>query len=46
MPTCFVMQPFDAQIFDKRYQDVFAPAIIDAGLEPYRVDLEPVMNFC
>jgi hypothetical protein len=36
--TCFVMQPFDQAVFDQRYEDVFVPAIRDAGLEPYRVD--------
>jgi hypothetical protein len=38
MPTCFVIQPFDSGKFDKRYQETFAPAIIEAGFEPYRVD--------
>jgi nucleoside 2-deoxyribosyltransferase len=41
MPTCFVIQPFDKGKFDKRYEDVFAPAIKSAGLEPYRVDRDP-----
>ena len=41
MPTCFVMQPFDEGPFDKRYADVFEPAIKEAGLEPYRVDRDP-----
>jgi len=41
MNTCFVMQPFDGDVFDKRYEDVFAPAIRDAQLEPYRVDRDP-----
>jgi len=41
MGTCFVMQPFDKGVFDKRYEDIFAPAIIEAGLEPYRVDRDP-----
>ena len=40
MGTCFVMQPFDRGVFDKRYEDIFAPAIIQAGLEPYRVNQE------
>jgi len=35
---CFVMQPFDGGKFDKRFDDVFAPAITAADLEPYRVD--------
>lgn len=39
--TCFVIQPFDGERFDKRYDDVFAPAIRSAGLEPYRVDQDP-----
>ena len=42
MSTCFVIQPFDeGKAYDKRYADVFAPAIVDAGLEPYRVDRDP-----
>ena len=41
MPKCFVIQPFDNERFDKRYEDVFAPAIRDAALEPYRVDQDP-----
>jgi hypothetical protein len=41
MPTCFVIQPFDQGPFDKRYEDVFEPAIKDAGLEAYRVDRDP-----
>jgi hypothetical protein len=41
MGRCFVIQPFDRGKFDKRYEDVFKPAIIDAGLEPYRVDRDP-----
>jgi hypothetical protein len=42
--TCFVMQPFDHAVFDQRYEDVFAPAIRDAGLEPYRVDQDPKVS--
>jgi len=39
MPTCFVIQPFDsAGKFDKRYKETFVPAIVEAGLDPYRVD--------
>jgi Nucleoside 2-deoxyribosyltransferase len=41
MRTCFVIQPFDKGEFDKRYDDVFDPAIKKAGLEPYRVDRDP-----
>jgi hypothetical protein len=41
MPTCFVIQPFDGGTFDKRFEDVFKPAIEAAGLEPYRVDRDP-----
>jgi hypothetical protein len=44
LATCFVIQPFDdGGKFDKRYTDVFAPAIRDAGLEPYRVDTDPTV---
>lgn len=41
MDTCFVIQPFDKDKFDKRYTDIFEPAIKSAGLEPYRVDRDP-----
>lgn len=32
------MQPFDGASFDQRFDEVLAPAIAAAGLEPYRVD--------
>ncbi len=41
MATCFVIMPFDGGIFEKRYEDIFEPAIRNAGLEPYRVDRDP-----
>jgi hypothetical protein len=41
MAKCFVIQPFDRGKFDKRFDDVFVPAIKEAGLEPYRVDRDP-----
>lgn len=41
MPRCFVIQPFDDDVFDRRYRETFAPAVSDAGLEPYRVDEDP-----
>ena len=44
MSTCFVIQPFDKARFDKRFDDVFAPAIVAAGLEAYRVDRGPSVN--
>jgi len=40
-PTCFVIQPFDNGKYDKRYRDIYEPAIRAAGLEPYRVDKDP-----
>jgi hypothetical protein len=36
--TCFVIQPFDSGKYDKRFDDVYKPAIEAAGLEAYRVD--------
>ncbi|HDS1655418.1 TPA: hypothetical protein QEL76_003391 [Stenotrophomonas maltophilia] len=36
-----MIQPFDGAVFDKRYRDCFRPAILDAELEPYRVDGDP-----
>lgn len=44
MPTCFVIQPFDADKFDKRFGEVYSPAIRDAGLDPYRVDQDPAVD--
>ncbi len=44
MSTCFVMQPFDGANFDKLYEEVFALAVKDAGLEPYRVDQDPKVS--
>ena len=44
MGTCFVMQPFDNGEYDKRYDDVIAPAIDDCDLEPYRVDRDPSVS--
>ncbi len=41
MTTCFEIQPFDSGKFDKRYDDVYKPAIVAAGLQPYRVDKDP-----
>jgi hypothetical protein len=38
MDKCFIIQPFDKDKFDSRFEDVFKPAIIKADLEPYRVD--------
>lgn len=39
MGTCFVMQRFDrGGPYDKRYREVFIPAIEAAGVESYRVD--------
>jgi hypothetical protein len=38
---CFVIQPFDEGAYDKRYEDVIVPAIVNAGLDDYRVDRDP-----
>lgn len=35
---CFMVQPFDGGKFDKRFDDVFSPAVAASGLEAYRVD--------
>ncbi len=37
-PRCFVIQPFDNGNYDKRYKDVFQPAIQKADLTSYRID--------
>ena len=44
MPTCFVIQPFDGGKFDKRFNDVFKPALEQAGFDPYRVDRDPAVE--
>lgn len=44
MKRCFCIQPFDGGTFDKRFDDIFRPAIESAGLEPYRVDRDPSVN--
>jgi hypothetical protein len=44
MNRCFVMQPFDGGTFDKRFEAIFSPAIIEANLEPYRVDRDPSVS--
>lgn len=41
MSTCFVIQPFDNGKFDKRFEQIYKPAIKEAGLDPYRVDQDP-----
>jgi hypothetical protein len=41
MPICFVIQPFDSGKYDKRFNDIYKPAIMAAGLEAYRVDYDP-----
>lgn len=41
MDRCFVIQPFDGGKFDKRFDDVVKPAILEADLDPYRVDRDP-----
>lgn len=41
MATCFVIQPFDSGKFDKRFEDIYKPAIEAAGLSAYRVDKDP-----
>lgn len=41
MSTCFIIQPFDDGPFDKRFDDILAPAVSAAGLDPYRVDQDP-----
>ena len=43
MPTVFVAQPF-RQPFQTRYIETFKPAILAAGLEPYKVDEDPAAD--
>lgn len=41
MNKCFVIQIFDNDKFDKRFVDVFKPAIEASELEAYRIDNDP-----
>lgn len=41
MTVCFVIQPFDGGKFDKRFDDIYKPAIEAVGLVAYRVDKDP-----
>ncbi|MEW6202447.1 MAG: hypothetical protein AB1546_10750 [bacterium] len=41
MSTCYVIQPFDNDVYDKRFDETISPAIKKAGLNPYRVDRDP-----
>lgn len=43
LSICFVIIPFDGDSgpFTKRYNDVYKPAIITSGFQPYRVDRDP-----
>lgn len=41
MQTCFVIQPFDSGKFDQRFEDIYKPALENAGLKAYRVDEDP-----
>lgn len=38
MEKCFIIQPFDNAKFDRRFEDIFKPAVAKAGFEAYRVD--------
>lgn len=40
---CFVIQPYGGK-YDTLYKDIYAPAIKEAGLEPYRVDNDPAVR--
>ena len=42
--TCFVIQPFDDGEYDKRFSDIYKPALEKAGLEAYRVDQDPSVD--
>ena len=44
MPVCFVIQPFDDGRFDKRFNDVYKPALEQVGFEAYRVDRDPAVD--
>jgi hypothetical protein len=35
---CFIMQPFDKGIFDRRFSEIIEPVVVESGYLPYRVD--------
>lgn len=39
-PYCFIAQPFDGDVFDRRYEEIIVPSVRNCGLEPYRVDCD------
>lgn len=46
--TCFVIQEYDGNTFDRRFQETFQPAIEKAGLKALRADkilgLQPIIE--
>jgi len=48
LPQCFVIQPFDGDVYDRRYKETIKPALEKAGVEPKRADeilgLNPVIE--
>lgn len=44
MNNCFVIQPFDKDRFDTRYNDIFKPAIETCKLNSYRIDNDPSVS--
>ena len=48
LPQCFVIQPFDGGMYDRRYKETIKPALEKAGVEPQRADeilgLNPVIE--
>jgi len=45
MDKCFVIQPFDNDKFDKRFVDIFKPAIEKSGFEAYRIEILVSLRF-
>jgi hypothetical protein len=47
-PQCFVIQPFDGGVYDRRYKETVKPALEKAGVDPKRADeilgLSPVIE--
>lgn len=47
-PTCFVIQTFDGEKYDRRYKEVIRPALLKAKVEPQRADdilgLNPIIE--
>ena len=41
---CFVIQPISDEKYDKRFVDIYEPAILNANITAYRVDQDSTVR--